>query len=158
MTPRGFQKLGGAHNVGVHKRARVVNGTIDMGFGSKVHDPKWAVLAEDGIHAAPVADVAFRKRKARILCDGFQAAQVPGVGELIQNHYIEFGFRQRQSDEVAPNEPCTTRHDNCAHASSPFACCLVHAAAPMRALVQELVPEPGKISATPPKIVPEFCT
>jgi hypothetical protein len=104
----------------VFKRARVVNGTVNMGFGGEVDHPQRPMLPEKSVYAVPVADVAFLKSKAGILCNGFQAAQVAGVGELIQNHDLEFGFRQRQSDEVAPNEACTACHQNRIHASGPF--------------------------------------
>jgi len=124
-----------------------------MGFGGKVHDPEWAVLAEDGIHAVPVTDVAFRKRKAGILRDRFQAAQVAGIREFVQHHHSEFGLRQGQPDKVASYESRTTRDQNRVHASKSFRLLFGTALAPMRALVQELVPEPGKISA---KIVPDF--
>ncbi len=112
VCPGGFQQGEGAFHVGTHEIAGAVNGTIHMAFGRKVHDGPGLVLGQQTIHQGPVTDVAVHKNVARIILDGSQAFQIPGVGQGIQIDHRLIIAAQPVQNKITADKTSTTRYKN----------------------------------------------
>ena len=66
-SPTGLQQLVGAHDIGVHKGFRTVDGTIDMAFGSQMHDGIWGVICKNLVESSWVTDIYLAKMIVWIL-------------------------------------------------------------------------------------------
>ena len=93
MPPRRFQEPEGAHDVGVQKVLRAVDGTVHVTLGGKMHDCGERVLGEEGSEQDRVGDVAVDKRvpATAALVEISQGGAVAGVGEFVEVDHP--GFR-----------------------------------------------------------------
>ena len=81
---RGIQQHSCSHNIGLHKNARVFNGTVYMALCREIHyNIKFFFLKQ--IHNKRfIRNITFDKFVIRFIFHWFQSFQIAGVGEQIQ--------------------------------------------------------------------------
>ncbi len=97
-----------AHDIGVDKRPGIQNGTVYMGFGSKVSDSINLIAAQQIVHQSAVADISLNKDVARSIRQVFEVLLAAGIGEDIQidDMHLRLGLEEKahkiRADESGP--------------------------------------------------------
>lgn len=106
-----LQKSVGSDDVGLNEVSRAVNGSIDMGLGSEMHDEIGLMLCQQTADGLTVSDIGLFELMARMLTTLRERLQIAGVGELVDSDDFVFGI----SDEIANNgrtdETCAARDE-----------------------------------------------
>ena len=110
-TPTGFQQLVSAHNIGAHKGFRAVDGTINMAFGSQMHDGIWGVICKNPVESSRVTDIYLAKMIVWIFLGLAQGGEIASVGQLIDVNDLQLWISQRLSNDTATNEACAASNE-----------------------------------------------
>src|SRR5690606_26013673 len=103
VVARGLEQRQGADHVGLHERARPVDGPVDVALGGEVQDRVRAMLAQQGVHQRAIADVAMDEDMVVVPLQRRQGVEVAGVGERVEvDHALPGG--QRLEHEVPAEE------------------------------------------------------
>ena len=120
-APRRLQQRVGPDHVGVDEGVGAVDRAVHVRFGREVHDRSHVVLPEQARRELVVADVAAHEGELRLRPDGFEAGQIPGVGQGVE-HDDAIGRMRAQPvmDEVGADEPGTTGHEETTQGSETW--------------------------------------
>jgi hypothetical protein len=118
VVARGVEQLEGAADVGLDEGGRPVDRAVDVGLGGEVEDRRGPVLVDDLVDRGAVGDVGLHEMEARVLGDVGQALEVPGVGQLVDDDDARPGARERQPDEIRPDEARSAGDDPGIHAQT----------------------------------------
>ncbi len=100
-----LQQAVGADDIGLDKRRRPVDGTIDMGLGRQVHDRLGLEAGEHGTDPRLVGDIGLDQFVAGVGGNARQRLQVAGVGQFVEVEHLMFGVlnqlaNQRRADKA----------------------------------------------------------
>ncbi|OPZ01128.1 MAG: hypothetical protein BWZ10_03514 [candidate division BRC1 bacterium ADurb.BinA364] len=112
---RRFEHFEGPHDVCLHERRRIVDRTIDMGFGGEVDDPVRLVRGEGGFDGLAVGDVSLDEGESRIVQDILEAGQIARIGQFVQNGDSPVCFPQSQTNEIGADESRAPRDEHGRH-------------------------------------------
>ena len=83
-----------------------------MALGCKVHDSPRLAAFQQASHQAAVGNITVHKLVPPLVCNGFQVAQIPRVGELVQvDNRSRIPFHPLQ-DEVRSDKTCPTSDED----------------------------------------------
>ncbi|MNN65112.1 hypothetical protein D3C81_1805920 [compost metagenome] len=119
IGPSGLKQAVGADNIGLDKVRRAIDGAIDMGFGSQVHD---RVRLEPCQHCADgglIADVGLHELIASVGGNAAQRLQIAGVGQLVQVEHFMFGVPDQMANQRRTDKAGTAGDEN-AHGEGLF--------------------------------------
>ena len=116
---RGFQQAVGAHDIGLDKIRRTVNGTVDMGLGRQVHDRIGFEACEHGADGGLVDDIGLDKLIAAVGRDAGQRLEVAGVSQLVQVEHFMLSVLNQVPDQGRANKSGTAGDEN-AHVEGLF--------------------------------------
>src|SRR5262245_29584380 len=86
-----------------------------MSFSREIHHTRRLVLAKDRIDRLPVGDVGCDEMDTRVFEHIVKVCEIARVGESINNDEPPVGIRQRKTDKVRTDEPCTACNNHCIH-------------------------------------------
>ena len=115
-----FQQRIGTDNVGFDKRRRAINRAVDVAFGSQMHHRIGLIMAKYPIQFGAIADIHPFKSKTRIPGDRRQRHQIPGVGQLINNHHVIAGCGNDFAHHRRTDESGAAGDQNRAHRHTPL--------------------------------------
>ena len=55
------QEIKSAHDIGLFKLARAIDGAIHMGLGSEMHNGIWLVIGKDSLNSRFIANICLNK-------------------------------------------------------------------------------------------------
>ena len=108
----GFQQAVGADDIGLDKRRRAVDGTVDMGFGGQVHDGVRLKLRQRGANRRLIDYIGLQELVARVIRDAGQGLQVTGVGQLVEVEHLVLGVVEQMADQCRANKARATGDQN----------------------------------------------
>ena len=106
MRTRSLKQPEGADNVGLNERSRPMDGTIHMGFGSKIDHRARLMPVKEFCQQGCIGDVPLDKHVPGIRGNGLQVLQIAGVGQLVEVDDRLGRVRQPVEYKVAANEAC----------------------------------------------------
>jgi hypothetical protein len=111
----GFEEVECPLDVGPNELAWAADTSVDVAFGGEVHHEIWVELVKHRIDAVHVRDVDPAQRVVRQRLDVAQAAQIRGVGELVEIDELMLSELWHQPvQEIGADEAGTAR-DNDLH-------------------------------------------
>ena len=108
----GTQQAVRADHVGLHEGIGPGDRTVDMAFGSKMHDRANVALAEQLANQIGVADVALDQLHA---LDTGNAGGIARVGQRIEHHHVLVVVPPPVAHEIAADEAGAAGHENVSH-------------------------------------------
>ena len=116
---RGLQQAQSSHHVGLRKGERILDGAIDMAFGSEVDDAIDLFVLHELVERVKVADVHFHELIVRLAFDILEVREVARIGKLIEVDNLVFRVLvHEQANHVAPDKACTAGNDDILHKNS----------------------------------------
>ncbi len=102
MRERASQKVRRAEHIRLNEEQRVLDRTIDVGFGREVHDAIGRVALIERLHGGAVPDIGLFKEVATAFLERIEQTQVGRIGQGIHiDHAIAARFDQRAHDMSA---------------------------------------------------------
>src|SRR5210317_797087 len=99
----------GAHDVGIYKGIRAVNGAVDMGFGCKVDYGIYLVFLQQAQCEVVIPDIAMDKMKPGMIFEPSEVGFVSSIGQGIKHdHFVLRIFFYPVVHEVGADEACAT--------------------------------------------------
>ena len=108
---RRFEQCKRANDIGLNKRGRAGDRTVDVTLGRRVNHARNAVLLEQLRHEISVGNVPLDKRIAPCIGQILKVAQRPRIRQQIEidDLCIGFGF-EKIAQKITPNEPGPAGH------------------------------------------------
>ena len=111
---RGLQQAQSSHHVRLRESERVLDGAIDMAFGSEVDDAIDLFVLHELVERVKVADVHFHELIVRLAFDVLEVREVARIGQLVKIDNLVFRILvHEKANYVATNEACAAGNDNC---------------------------------------------
>ena len=87
-SSRRFQQRQGANHIGLHKRRRPIDRTVDMAFCGEVDDRVRLVLAQQSVQQDAIRDAAFDEDVRGVAQHAGQRVAIASIGERIQIKHL----------------------------------------------------------------------
>ena len=111
---RGLQQAQSSHHVRLRESERVLDGAIDMAFGSEVDDAIDLFVLHELVERVKVADVHFHELIVRLALDVLEVREVARIGKLVKIDNLVFRILvHEKANYVATNEACAAGDDDC---------------------------------------------
>ena len=110
---RGLQQAQSSHHVRLRESERVLDGAIDMAFGSEVDDAIDLFVLHELVERVKVADVHFHELIVRLALDVLEVREVARIGQLVKIDNLVFRILvHEKANYVATNEACAAGDDD----------------------------------------------
>ena len=110
---RGLQQAQSSHHVRLRESERVLDGAIDMAFGSEVDDAIDLFVLHELVERVKVADVHFHELIVRLALDVLEVSEITRIGELVKIDNLVFRILvHEKANYVATNEACAAGDDD----------------------------------------------
>lgn len=98
-----------AHHVGSGEGERVLDGTVDVTFGSQVDDAVDPLVLHQTVESVEIADVHLHELIVRLVLYVLQVGQIAGIGQLVKVDDTVFRvFIHKQAYYMTTDKTCTT--------------------------------------------------
>ena len=115
MTPRTIEQNAGPDHIGVNEIPRIINASIDMGFGREIDHRVELMFGHQRVHLVGVGDVGLEKLVAIAVFLHYpvEVGQISGIGQHIDiADQCLLMMLQNVANEIAANKSATAGYQN----------------------------------------------
>jgi hypothetical protein len=105
-----FEQAESAHNIGLDKGFRTVNGPINVAFRGKMYHGARSIAPKKVTHEDGISDIAPNEDVPLVPGKYLQIFKVARITEYVEVNHCLIGLRQPVQYEICPDEPSSSRY------------------------------------------------